>query len=299
MYKYNTLLFLYLSPFPSSSFSSLSSKLDDLAKLQKQLKSLFRKRKEGEDEEDYGTRRIELDELQETSERIIKELERERERMQAEGEEKEIMLTQLKSELMDAKRGLMDSQLTSERQEEELNRLRGEIRRLRLLIEEEEGKSRKLRIELMESRLSNLRNPPTHHDEGVGSVTSLPDLHRDGRGQERWTTSSYTLGGDRPDLSEVIEKHREATRLNKELQKKCEERLNSSKPSDRNNSSGYWERRVKETEATARREKREQEKLYNTRIRILEEKLRDSEKKRTILEEQLMSAVQKEEEIER
>ena len=212
----------------------------------------------------------------------------------------------LRSELAETKRRLLESQLANGRLDEDLRRLREEIRRLRSRIDDEEGKSRKLRIELMESRLSSLRNPPTVHNEGVGSVTSLPDLTRDGRGQERWTASSFTLGGDQPDLSELIDKHREVTRLNKELQRKCEERLRTSSGergggggggSDRERS--YWEGRIREVESKGRREKREQEKLFNARVRLLEGKLIESEKRRKILEEQLASAVQKEEEIER
>ena len=213
----------------------------------------------------------------------------------------------LRSELAETKRRLLEGQLANGRMDEDLRRLREEIRRLRSQLDDEEGKSRKLRIELMESRLSSLRNPPTLHNEGVGSVTSLPDLNQDGRGQERWTTSSFTLGGEQPDLSELIEKHREVTRLNKELQKKCEERLRTSSggrerggggtTSDRERS--YWESRIREAESKGRREKREQEKLFNTRVRLLEEKLIESEKRRKILEEQLESAIQKEEEIER
>ena len=291
----------------SLSLSSLSSKLDELSKLQKQLKSLLKKRKEGgEDELDIGIKRTELEELQQTNERLLIELERERERVLAE-EEKETLLTMLRSELVETKRRLLEGQLANGRMDEDLRRLREEIRHLRSQLDDEEGKSRKLRIELMESRLSSLRNPPTLHNEGVGSVTSLPDLNRDGRGQERWTTSSFTLGGEQPDLSELIEKHREVTRLNKELQKKCEERLRTSSggrerggggtTSDRERS--YWESRIREAESKGRREKREQEKLFNTRVRLLEEKLIESKKRRKILEEQLESAVQKEEEIER
>lgn len=175
-------------------------------------------------------------------------------------------------------------------------------------MEEEESTSRKLRIELMESRLANLKRPQPvpreEEEEEHGSVTSLPDLYSTRTRDHYWTSSSFTLG-ERPDLSELIEKHREVTRLNRELQKRCEERLRTSPrskptpPKGGVTSSSYWESRLKEQEMNGKRERRESERRLNERILLLEEKVRVSEEQRQVLQEQLASAVMKEEEIER
>lgn len=264
-----------------------------MSRLQKQLKSLYRKSGGSEDGVDLGAS---LDNLQQMNDSIILELERERERVRREGEEREHLITLLKTELANAKRKVSDLErnLTSKEHLEE------EIQRLQTQLEGEDRISRRLRIELMELRLSHLHKPPTH-DEGVGSVTSLPDLQTGTR--EHWTTSSYTLG-DRPDLSELIEKHREVSRLNHELQRRCEERLRTSPrsnppPSTESHSSSFWESKLRQHGTVAKREKREIEVTLTAHIKILEGKLSSSEERGRVLQEQLTSALLKEEEIER
>ena len=92
------------------------------------------------------------------------------------------------------------------------------------------------------------------------STTSLPDLHATGGDNWMATASSFTLG-DRSDLNELIQKHCEVTRLNQELQRKCEERLHvfprSSRPASASHSVSYWQVRLKEQQQNLKRNERE------------------------------------------
>lgn len=266
--------------------SSMSEKLDELAKLQKQFQSLTRKRG---DKEDLNSTLQLLDNLQKENERLLHELEIERERV-----EEDNQLLVLKEQLAQAKRKIseLERQCADRRRlQEELDRLRSEIARLQAQLEVEEDANRRLRIETTELRLANLRRS-TAND--MGSTTSLPNLH--GADGDNWmaTASSFTLG-DRPDLSELIQKHREVTRLNHELQRKCEERLHvsprSSRPASASHSVSYWQIRLKEQEQNLKQEMKDKERILNARLRQLEDELRISEERKGALQHELTTAL--------
>ena len=267
-------------------YSSLSAKIDELARLQKQLKSLHRKK--GGDDIDFSST---LSELERQNERLLSELETERERANMEGDHKSHLL---EDQLIEAKKKiiLLEKQLSdNKRYRTELELTRAELERVRKRLDEEEDKNRSLRMEIMELRLSSLQKPH------VSSVTSLPDLHANYEiPTHGWTASSFTLGGDKPDLSEVIRKHKEATRLNQELQKKCAEKLQTS-PRSRpasaggNLPSGYWQAKLKQQEFNLKRENEFKEQRLNARLRRLDEELRECERKREGLQLELSSAL--------
>ena len=266
----------------------MSEKLDELAKLQKQFQLLSRKRG---DKEDLNSTLQLLDTLQKENERLLHELEIERERVKAEGGNQ---LLVLKEQLAEARRKIseLEGQCADRRRlQEELDRLRSEIARLQARLEAEEDANRRLRIEITELRLANLRRS-TAND--IGSTTSLPDLHVTGGDNWMATASSFTLG-DRPDLSELIQKHREVTRLNQELQRKCEERLHvsprSSRPASASHSVSYWQTRLKEQEQNLKQEIKEKERILNARLRRLEDELQISEEKKEALQHELTTAL--------
>ena len=268
--------------------SSMSEKLDELAKLQKQFQLLSRKRG---DKEDLNSTFQLLDNLQQENERLLHELEIERERVKAEGGHQ---LLVLKEQLAEARRKISELEghcADRRRLQEEVDRLRSEIARLQARLEAEEDANRRLRIEVTELRLANLRRPTVND---IGSTTSLPDLNATGGDNWMATASSFTLG-DRPDLNELIQKHREVTRLNQELQRKCEERLHvsprSSRPASASHSVSYWQIRLKEQEQNLKQEMREKERILNARLRRLEDELQISEEKKAALQHELTTAL--------
>ena len=234
---------------------------------------------------------VTLDEIQWENEKLIHELEFEKERSKLDGARMEKKASLLEQDLKTTRRkllGLENQLLEMTNLQRELERSRAECSSLRARLEVAEDHSHRLRTEVTELRLSNLH----HSDEMVAS--SLPDLHIDPRPpHDEWgaTASSFTLGRDHPGLSELIERHREVIRLNQELQRKCEEKLLTSPSSSRrptnSSSNSFWQARLKQQERTLRNEMTDKERRLSFRLQQLEKQLRDIEQRREILQNQL------------
>ncbi len=297
--------------------SYLSVKMDDLSKLQKHVRSLLRKGQDGpldlheallkelellraeldhyktqerEGVDIAGDLSVTLDEIQRENEQLLHELEMEKGRSKLDGTQMEKKASLLEQELKTTRRKLLslESQLLEmSTLQRELERSKAECISLRARLEAAEDHGRRLRSEITELRLSHLH----HSDDMVAS--SLPDIRIDTEPPiNQWgaTASSFTLGGDHPDLSELIERHREVTRLNQELQRKCEEKLLTPSASRRSTSSGndsFWQARLKQQERTLRNEMVEKERHLNFRLQQLEKQIRDNEQRREILQNQL------------
>ena len=292
--------------------------MDELSHLQKQLRSRHGKatngdvnaallreiealraeldqyKREGVDRHspDITTTMQQLEELQRENERLIQELELEREKASTEGS-RDTQVLILEEQLKLARRTIaeLQKQLRSlKRLQEDLAQSRAETATLRGQLESELDHNRKLRGEMTQLHLSTMET----HDLGV--ATSLPNLHTPPPANtDKWTASSFTLG-DHPDLSELIHKHREVTRLNEELQRKCEEKLKVSPGSaagSRPASAGHasWQIRLKQQEQALRLEMKEREQNLNSRIRHLEEQLRENEERRETLQLNLTSTL--------
>ena len=302
--------------------SSLSGKMDELAKLQKHVRSLLRKGQDGpldlheallrevellraeleaykkREEEGVdmaGNLSVTLDELQRENEQLIHEMELEKERSRLDGVQMEQKALLLEQELKEAKKkvfGLERQLLESASLQRELDRSKAECASLRNRLEAVEDHCRKLRTEITELRLAQLH----HEDDMIAS--SLPDLHTGPPPpSNQWgaTASSFTLTGEHPDLSELIERHREVTRLNRELQRKCEEKLLSSPSSSRRPTSGsessFWQARMKQQEQLIRSQMEDKERRLNFRLQQLERQLRENEERREVLQNQLAAAM--------
>lgn len=292
--------------------------MDELSRLQKQLRSRHGKATDGDANmallREIETLRAELDqyrregvdrhtpditetlqhleELQRENERLIHELELEREKASTEGG-RDTQVSILEEQLRMARRTVveMQKQLRDLKQlQEELAQSRAEAATLRGQLESELDLNRQLRTEMAHLHLATAET----HDLGV--ATSMPNLHTPPPGETtKWTASAFTLG-DHPDLSELIHKHREVTRLNEELQRKCEERLKvspgsatSSRPASASHAS--WQTRLVQQEQALRLEMKEREQKSNARIRQLEDQLRESEERRETLQLKLTTTL--------
>lgn len=299
--------------------------MDDLTRLQKHVRSLLRQGQEGPIElheallreieqlraelESYkeqeregvdvaGSLSVTLDELQGENEQLIHELELEKERSRREGLHTEQKATLFEQELKAARKKILalEKQLLEMNSlQRDLDRSRNECASLRGRLGVAEDHSRKLRTEITELRLANMHQS----DDMVAS--SLPDLHNNMKPDEnQWaaTASSFTLGGDQPDLSELIERHKEVTRLNQELQRKCQEKLLVSPSSSRKqgtssgNNSSFWQARLKQQEQALRNEMADNERHLQVRLQQLERQLRDNEQRREVLKNQLAESLE-------
>ena len=179
----------------------------------------------------------------------------------------------------------------------ENSRLRAELEEVRARAEllqshlntEREDNSR-LRAQLSELQLHNLRQS-LKEQRDTGEASSMPDLNAE-LPHESWTASSFSIG-DHPELSELISKHREVTRLNRELQRRCEEQLRGDKrqrPSSAGQSTSYWQTRLRQQEQALRAEMKQRESTLRAQLRELEERLEGGEglsRKLSALQQQL------------
>ena len=206
-------------------------------------------------------------ELEAEVDRLLGELEEEREQSQAEREQQETESAALRGELSAARERVAELEQalreavvrdagtsTAEAEtiaglEEEVEELRGELEKAReavarldgQLLEEKEDNQR------LREELGRKRGSPgvgrVDRGTSVGSIAataSAPNLLTPDRTPGKKTTSdSWTSpgvsvgggGGEGVDVRELKERHREVTRLNQELQRKCREQLHRSPPS--------------------------------------------------------------------
>ena len=206
-------------------------------------------------------------ELEAEVDRLLGELEGEREHSQAEKEQQETDSAALRGELNAARERVGELELelreamvrdagtsTAEAEtlaalEEEVEELRGELEKARETVARLNGQLLAERDDNQRLRkeLGRLRSSP-----GVGRVdratssgpasaaASAPNLLTPDRTPGKTTSDSWTSpgvaaggggGGEGVDVRELKERHREVTRLNQELQRKCREQLHKSPPS--------------------------------------------------------------------
>lgn len=165
----------------------------------------------------------------------------------------------------------------------------------RLRFESEEN--RRLREELADlsaagSGQSTTSSSPRKEEEGLAATSSLPNLlltpGGGGNKLDSWT-SPPSLVAERLDVSALKAKNEDITRLNAELQRKCQEKLLRTPPHSRPSSAGQgggagsgggggsWKVRVRETEETLRSEMAERERALTMQLREAEARLLDKE----------------------
>ena len=237
-------------------------------------------------------------ELEEEVEHLLTELDSEKERSQADREQQQEEFKSLQNQLRETEgklaelQGQLESAMTKdaatlaaegevERLKQELDDTQDTIASLRGRLDAEESENQRLQAELAEMRLASVKRTPTTKDMSTLASSSLPDLH----GQETpvktmsdsWTSpgrSSHT--GERPDVRALREKHEEVTRLNQELQRKCQEQLSKSPSISRPSSAGktssvsttiHWQTRLREQEQALRTEMMEKEHKLRSKLR--------------------------------
>ncbi len=204
-------------------------------------------------------------ELEKEVDRLLAELEAERERSQEERELQEAEFASIQAQLREAEEKVDDlreqlrqamrvdaatstDESTFQMLQEQIERLKGEldaaratIARLRGRVEAEVDDNRRLRDELAGLRLAKLKKETRMEEEASLAATSMPNLVLTPEKTpaktlaDSWTTPGRTPGagvgtGERLDVQELKERHEEMTRLNLELQRKCREQLKRSPP---------------------------------------------------------------------
>ena len=208
-------------------------------------------------------------ELEAEVDRLLGELEAERERSQAEREQQDTACAALQGELNAARErvGELERQLreavmrdtgTSTGDAETLAGLGDEVEELQREIGEAEATiaglkgrlqaerddNQRLRGELAELKQERLRRSPvTMVDRSTSAAAAAtasmpnllltPDRTPGKRTSDSWTSPGVAVGaqGDGLDMRALRERHEEVTRLNQELQRKCREQLHRSPPS--------------------------------------------------------------------
>ena len=203
-------------------------------------------------------------ELEAEVDRLLGELEAEKERSQAEREQQESECAALQGELSAAeervvelerqlKEAMMRDAATSTAESETLAALREEVEGLRQEVAESEAAiaglrgrlqaerddNQRLRGELAELRLEKLRKSPAVAGKSASATASMPNLLTPDRTPgkkmaDSWTSPGVVSPGQQGeglDMRELKERHEEVTRLNQELQRKCREQLHKSPPS--------------------------------------------------------------------
>ena len=236
-------------------------------------------------------------ELQKEVDRLLAELENERERSLAEKRLQERLQSQVRE--AEEKVGSLERQLrlamsrdasTStdletiemlqqevERLKRELDEARGTIAALREQLEAKMDENQQLREDLGDSGLDEKGASPQRKDQATFASTSVPHLltpdHTPARNlSDSWTSPGRgATMGEHPEVRALREKHEEVTRLNLELQRKCQEQLKRSPPHSRPTSGG---------QSTLQSRLREMERLQSEmmeRERTLLSQLRESE----------------------
>ena len=207
-------------------------------------------------------------ELEAEVDRLLGEMEGERERSQAEREQQESECAALRGELSAAeervaeleqrlREAMMRDAATSTGDEEgvtvesslreeaeglrqEVGEAEATIAGLRGRLQVERDDNQRLRSELYELRQERLRRSPATAEKATSATASMPNLLlTPDRTPGKRTADSWTSPGVVPtgsqgeglDMRALKERHEEVTRLNQELQRKCREQLHKSPPS--------------------------------------------------------------------
>lgn len=236
-------------------------------------------------------------ELQKEVDRLLAELETEKERSHAERRVQQRLQSQVR-EAEEKVRGLERQlrlamsrdaatstdleaieklQQEVERLKEELDEARDTIATMREQLEVKMDENQQLREELDESRLDEETASPPMEDQATPVGTSMPHLltpeHTPAKPMsDSWTSPPRgTSMGEHPEVKALREKHEEVTRLNLELQRKCQEQLQRSPPRSRPSSGGqstlHWQAKLREMEQSLRSEMLERERAHLSQMR--------------------------------
>lgn len=236
-------------------------------------------------------------ELQQEVDRLLAELESEKERSHAERRVQQRLQSQVR-EAEEKVRGLERQlrlamsrdaatstdleaieklQQEVERLKEELDEARDTIATMREQLEVKMDENQQLREELDESRLDEETASPPLEDQATPVGTSMPHLltpeHTPAKPMsDSWTSPPRgTSMGEHPEVKALREKHEEVTRLNLELQRKCQEQLQRSPPRSRPSSGGqstlHWQAKLREMEQSLRSEMLERERAHLSQMR--------------------------------
>ena len=271
---------------------ALKEELGEVEKRNRSLQAhLDESRKRENDPERYR-------QLEEEVDRLLTELDSEKERSQNEREQQLEEFESLQNQLHETEEKLSDLQRqldsavtkdeatsTAEQQEkerlqQELDEAQDTIAGLRGRLDAEESENQRLQSELAELSAPRVKKTPTMtRDMSTLATSSMPDLHEEGTPvktlSDSWTSPGRSPHmGERPDVRALREKHEEVTRLNQELQRKCQEQLNRSPSSSRPTSAGktasttiHWQTRLREQEQSLRKEMMEREENLRSQLR--------------------------------
>ena len=168
--------------------------------------------------------------------------------------------------------------------------LRGQLERsqasntdLRGKLRFEKEENRRLREEVAEISISLTEQ--SAQKEGEGLASSMPNLFTPEAKNttDSWTSPPRSSFAERPDVRELRAKNEDITRLNAELQRKCQEQLFKTPPHSRpgsashQTSSSHWQAKVRGTEEALRSEMAEREQVLLSQLREAESRFLEKE----------------------
>lgn len=242
-------------------------------------------------------------ELEREVDRLLAELETERERSQEEREQQEEGFASLQAQRREAEEKIEDlhkqlrqamhvdaatstDDFTIQILREELEKVKDELDEARRTIaglsgraQAESDDNHRLRDELARLRESQTAEKASLAASSMPNLALTPEKTPGKSLADSWTTPGRTPGhglgtGESLDVRELKEKHEEMTRLNQELQRKCREQLkrsppqtSSSRPGSGGSSSAHWQARLREQEQALRSEMLERERSLLTQLR--------------------------------
>ena len=244
-------------------------------------------------------------ELEKEVDRLLAELDAERERSQAERDHQQQELDALHDQLKNTedkvqeleqqlRQAMMrDGATSTDTVQQEVDRLvnqldeaRATVAALRGRLDAERNESSQLRAEISDLRHGGLNDSPQSADKETMAASSMPNLLLSKSMSDSWTSparASQSMS-EQPDVRALKQKHEEVTRLNQELQRKCREQLYRSPPHSRPSSGShsstiYWQGKLREQEESLRSEMLERERGLLAQIRESEARLieRDAE----------------------
>ena len=231
-------------------------------------------------------------ELEKEVDRLLAELEAERQRSQADKEQQQHDFSTLQAQLKEAEekvddleRQLREAMMRDASTSTGPELLQQEIERLTNELDEALAAMADLRAELSEARAITLRQTPEKVDKTTLACSSMPNLLTPETPyksmSDSWTSPRKVSPGDQPDVRALREKHEEVKRLNIELQRKCHEQLKrspaSSRPTSAGHSSTVWQSRLSEQEQALRSEMLEKERSLLAQLHGCEARLMEKE----------------------
>ena len=284
----------------TGQIEALQGELDEVKQWNEELQARL------QDEDGASVRQkdpVNYHELEKEVDRLLSELDAERERSQTERDHQQQELDALHDQLKDAEDKVqeLEQQLrlammrdaatsTDSLQQEvdklvsELDEARATVAALRGKLDAERNESSQLRAELSDLQHGGLNNSPQTAERETLAASSMPNLLMTKSMSDSWTSPARASQSmtEQPDVQALKQKHEEVTRLNQELQRKCREQLYRSPPHSRPSSGShsntvYWQGKLREQEESFRSEMLERERGLLTQIRESEARLIERE----------------------